>query len=333
MIRKTIKTIKTIKASAVLALLLGSATAIADYPIGVQDSFIIPNTPFGAVQNLDVLNNDSGENLRVVEVNDWTVNGGRATIFQGPYYQTPFGRHVRYIPKIGFTGEDSFWYVFEDAQGRKNAARVVVNVLPVSNTPYPNPRDDTASVQKNKTIRLQVLENDVSSPEFSAGGTHSITAFSETSAGGQVKVVPGSNSLSYTPPKDFTGDDQFTYTVSVQTDRFAFATKQATVKINVTDYYTAGPYPYSRPDNAIKAAGTRTASIYPLDNDVGRGLRISNSGLSYSFEGGQWYVSGGNDKQILYTAPNGFTGEDKIYYILEDELGRKNWGVVTINVQ
>ena len=327
----------TIKISAALALFLSSSSIMAAYPVGVQDSFIVPNlnnNNGAGQQTLDVLNNDTGDNLRIIEVNDWTVNGGRATIFQGPYYTAPFGRYIRYTPRAGFTGQDSFWYAFEDAQGRTNAARVIVNVLPNSDTPYPNPRNDEVTVQQGKTIRIQALENDVTSPEFTSGGTQSISAFTQSTSGGRVERAPGANSLSYTPRNGFTGKDQFTYTVSIQTDRFSFATKQATVNINVTSGYSAGPYPYTKPDTATSSSGSSSIAIYPLDNDIGRGLRIANSGQAYSSKGGRWFVSGGNDKAIIYSAPSSqFTGIDKIYYIIEDELGRKNWGVVSINIQ
>ena len=68
---------------------------------------------------VDVLDNDVGEDLTLIAVNDWTVNGGRAYIE---------GINIRYTPPSDFIGEDSFWYDFEDAQGRKNSAQVFVNV-------------------------------------------------------------------------------------------------------------------------------------------------------------------------------------------------------------
>ena len=281
-----------------------------------------------------MLNNDTGDNLRIIRVNDWTVNGGRATIFQGPYYRAPVGRYIRYKPRVGFTGQDSFWYAFEDAQGRTNAARVFVNVLANSSKPYPNPRNDAVTVQRGKTIRIQALENDATSPEFTLEGTQSISAFNQSKSGGKVTRVTGANSLSYTPPNGFTGNDQFNYTVRVQSGRFASATRQATVKIRVTNGYTGGPYPFTRPDNIKSARASGTIAIYPLDNDVGKGLRLVNNGQAFSSKGGRWLVSGGNDKAIIYSAPSGqFTGVDKIYYVIEDELGRKNWGAVSINIR
>jgi len=97
---------------------------------------------------------------------------------------------------------------------------------------------------------------------------------------------------------------------------------------------------YTKPDN-VKARSNianGTIAIYPLDNDIGQGLRISSESNQpeyvngYSARGNFWFTSGGNFKQILYN-PRSLNGEDKIYYIIEDALGRKNWGVITINIE
>lgn len=68
---------------------------------------------------VDVLQNDSGENLKLTAVNDWTVSGGRARIEDS---------YIRYTPPKNYSGRDSFWYNFEDAQGRANATQVFVDV-------------------------------------------------------------------------------------------------------------------------------------------------------------------------------------------------------------
>jgi len=71
-----------------------------------------------------VLDNDIGDRLSLTEVNDWTVKAGRASIQ---------GDSVVYTPKTGFVGQDSFWYNFVDARGRKNSTQVKVNVTDSAN--------------------------------------------------------------------------------------------------------------------------------------------------------------------------------------------------------
>ena len=87
----------------------GWPSATADYA----------STKSTATVTVKVLDNDSGESLKLNSVNDWTVGSGRARIEDN---------YIRYTPALGFSGQDSFWYDFEDAQGRKNSTQVFVNV-------------------------------------------------------------------------------------------------------------------------------------------------------------------------------------------------------------
>ena len=82
--------------------------------------------------SIPVLDNDVGDRLKLIEVNDWTVNGGRASIA---------GNNVVYRPKQDYVGQDSFWYNFIDARGRKNSTQVKVTITSSSITEYkPAPR-------------------------------------------------------------------------------------------------------------------------------------------------------------------------------------------------
>lgn len=77
-------------------------------------------TPKNVSVNVPVLANDVGQELVLLEVNSTTLALG-STVIQGDL--------VVYTPPNGFTGEDSFWYVFSDAQGRTNSAQVKVTVI------------------------------------------------------------------------------------------------------------------------------------------------------------------------------------------------------------
>ena len=66
---------------------------------------------------IDVLANDSGRNLKIMEVDD--PKHGTARIK---------GNRIKYTPAPGFTGSDSFWYQLVDATGYKDAALIVVFV-------------------------------------------------------------------------------------------------------------------------------------------------------------------------------------------------------------
>jgi hypothetical protein len=65
-----------------------------------------------------------------------------------------------------------------------------------------------------------------------------------------------------------------------------------------------------------------------LANDTGSGLQLSAPN-AYSLNGGNVALV---SNQIRYTPKAGFTGDDKLWYTFNDELGRTNWGEVTITV-
>lgn len=92
----------------------GSGASV--YPVAVDDwSTTRRNTPV----NINALANDIGIGLRMNKVNQYSVNGATITINNN---------QLRYTPKTGYTGNDSFWYSFKDSQGRTNSAKVTVYV-------------------------------------------------------------------------------------------------------------------------------------------------------------------------------------------------------------
>ena len=88
------------------------------YPIANADNF---TTPQNTARTLDILANDSTSGgIAIDTLFAYSAEGGSTA-------RTSDGK-VLYTPKAGFTGEDNFWYVMIDAQGRTNSAQVKVNV-------------------------------------------------------------------------------------------------------------------------------------------------------------------------------------------------------------
>jgi hypothetical protein len=67
--------------------------------------------------SINVLSNDSGSGLMIVEVDN--PNHGTAMIM---------GNSIKYTPAAGFTGTDSFWYGIKDDKGYETSALIVVYV-------------------------------------------------------------------------------------------------------------------------------------------------------------------------------------------------------------
>ena len=331
---KIIMISKLIKHSAMALALVIPVVAIADYPVGYQDQYFVRA---GAVQRMEVLHNDSGESLKISGVNSWSKNGGRISIDTSERDSKP--RRLQYTAPANFVGQDEFWYVLEDSQGRTNAAKVNISVLPEDANAL-DPQQDTAWVEKNTSVRIDVLKNDgvtVGSGPWWNGEIVSFNAWSRN--GGRIKRADtdeNTQQLEYTPPTGFVGVDEFWYTMKSDNNRSAVP-HSAKVTINVTEHSSAGPYPIGNADNlTVYTASTVNINVryYPLDNDVGRNLRIvERSG--WSQKGGSYRVV--SDGQLQYFPPSNFIGsssenKDKIWYVIEDELGRKNWSVINFTI-
>ena len=309
------------KGSLAISAFCISTTALANYPIAVQDKFTALSNQ---TQTLDVLANDIGENLRLIESNSWTVKGGRTSLSSTTELRK---RSIRYTAPAGFSGKDEFWYVFEDEQGRTNAAKVIVTVRPEGSPPL-LPGNDEVNVQQNKSIRINVMKND-------SGPFGRIVEFNEWSEkGGKVTKLEGfanrfSPYLTYTPAEGFVGTDTFWYVVGgSDPDGFKNAAK---VTVNVTKTSNAGAYPTGTPDNLkyVQGGNLLTTSYYPLDNDTGSELRFVGS-QGYSEKGGTYSL--GTRGNMSYFPRSGFSGQDRVWYVFEDALGRSNWSVVTFTV-
>ena len=88
-------------------------------PVANADNF---TTRRNTAATLDILANDTASGgIAISTLYAYTAKGGTTTKVNGK---------VRYTPKTNFTGEDNFWYVMIDAQGRTNSAQVKINVAP-----------------------------------------------------------------------------------------------------------------------------------------------------------------------------------------------------------
>ena len=276
------------------------------YPSGVEDEV---STPRDTAAIFDVLANDIGVGLTLNSTSAWTNQGGRASISNGK---------IAYTPKAGFAGEDELWYVFSDAIGRTNSARVVITVtgVNVDAGPYPSGVEDTESTAKNTAATFDVLANDI-------GVGLTLTSTSAwTNKGGRASVSNGK--IAYTPKQDFTGEDELWYVFSDVIGR----TNSARVVITVTGVGTdAGPYP-SGTEDTVSTVKNTAAEFDVLANDVGVGLTLTSTS-PWTDKGGRASISNG---EIAYTPKTDFVGEDELWYVFTDAIGRTNSAKVTIMV-
>ena len=336
-----------------------SFSAKADWPVAVTDRVAF-HPSYGDFFKIDVLLNDIGKGLKIKEFNDWSENGARVTS------NNPERLLYRYRQPTDFVGEDGFWYVIEDEQGRTNAARVIVDVKS-ADLPLPYPEDDNIDVPRDTSIRINVLENDLFTKyiplEVTETGTRVtvnrggfINTFNEWSEkGGRIEKVLAYEfedylgrddkeyHLKYTPPPGFVGVDTFWYTIKDKDFKLAGTNADAAkVTVNVLpDNNITTPYPVANPDQRIFICGQRgcgrTTSISVLRNDVGQNLLIKLNS-AWSLKGGEVDLLRIDPKfqpSVKYRAGSIDLSEpnfkDTVWYIIEDQFGRQNWSAIDIS--
>ena len=316
-------TIKVFSKIALSSALLIAFPALADWPVGVADSASTHQSLID--KRIDVLANDIGDNLKITAANSWSEKGGRITFTEDYLMYTG----------VSVVGEDAFWYVLTDDQGRTNAAKVTMTVKARASR-YPDPQNDAVKVSKDTSIRIDVIKNDI-------GNIPQITTFSEASEQGGTIVKVDVNSsfpqLEYTPPQGFVGTDTFSYTVTNAGSPAVNQNNSAQVTVEVSEENSSGDYPQTSPESLVvnsNCFGGYCQSVYipVLRNDSGKNLKlILNS--PWSLKGADLRplpFSTSIDPVLVYQPKVGMQGEDKVWYVIEDEIGRKNWGVVTIDL-
>ena len=94
---------------------LNAAIRVSGYPKANADKVRVSRQ--SNKLRINVLSNDQGYKLKVVDINKRSASGARVSLKNDmAVYQIP--RH--------FSGEDSFWYTLEDKSGRQHSAKVIV---------------------------------------------------------------------------------------------------------------------------------------------------------------------------------------------------------------
>jgi hypothetical protein len=184
---------------------------VNDSPVAVGDNLQgQEDTIFGG----NVLANDLDIDGDVLSVVNATAPSS------GTLDMNPDGSYS-YTPVADFVGTDSFQYLATDGSGGYAMGTVMLTVTQVNDAPTAN--DDFAYTTLSQPVLVKVLENDsdIDSGELNVG---SVGAASH----GTVTIRPDGKGVIYTPSNGYSGNDEFTYTV---TD--GSLTDSATVTIKV----------------------------------------------------------------------------------------------------
>ncbi len=224
--------------------------AVKAQPAAAADSYSTQtNTPF-LVASPGVLENDSAANngdLTALPLR-MPSHGSLALNADGSFL---------YIPDAGFTGADRFTYTAKEGAAEAPPAAVTIAV----NSHMLLARADRYSTARNKSLSVAapgVLDNDTDA------NSHSLTAITENAPSHGTVALRADGSFIYTPDKDYTGTDSFTY----KADDGAEDSAPATVTLQVTTH--AGP-----PE---KIYGERSAEAETLSSYTEKVLARTPSG-------------------------------------------------------
>jgi Ca2+-binding RTX toxin-like protein/serine/threonine protein phosphatase PrpC len=235
---------------------------------------------------------------------------------------------VIYTPRSGFTGADSFTYTATDGKGGDTIARVNVTVnapgagaqqaqlqaVAQGANAVPIARADSATTAEDRAVTINVLANDTdaNNDALTLNGVGTPT---------NGTAVIQNNQIVYTPKADWSGTDNFTYTVS--DGKGGFSVSQ--VQVSVTPVNDA---PIVAADAASTTAG-KTVTINLLANDRDpEGDTLSVKSVGQGANGSVFVLN----NQAVYTPKPNWSGTDTFTYTATDGKGGDTVGQVTVTV-
>ena len=295
-------------------------------PIAAGDS-AIGNA--GSAIDIDVLANDSDPDGDPLTLSIFkTSDNGKAEVSHNGTPDNPKDDFITYTPNPNFSGPDVFVYQISDGKGGTAVTKVEVTVDPNRS---PIASGDAATVNAGSAIDINVLAND-SEPD---GDPLNLSIF-RAASNGKAEVNnngtpdnPQDDSITYTPNRDFSGDDIFLYQVSDGKGGTAVTKVEVTVK-------AVNKLPIASADSAIANQDSAIA-IDVLSNDSdpdGDPLTLS---IATNPSHGQALVKNGIPGAaigdfILYTPNPNFHGADYLTYQVSDSQGGTATAKVNLTV-
>ncbi len=295
-----------------------AAASASPWPTSTEDNAV---TSTNQSISIDVLANDVGEGLTLTKVNDWSVNGGRATI-------NADGTSVTYTPRADYEGSDVFWYDFQDSEGRTNAAKVNIRIEgDVTEQPdaWPTAQEDFIHIKSGNSYYVSYQTVDVLANDVGVGLT--ITSVNEWTRNGNIVSVSDDgktlNFRVFRPQSEWPMLDEFWYVFEDNWGR----KNAGKVKVLLSTEDKPEAWPTATTDTAQTTTNT-PVKIDVLANDTGLGLSIKSVNES-SVGWGKIVIDG---DELSYTPRTDFEGEDEFWYVFEDAWGRTNSAKVVVNV-
>jgi len=273
-------------------------------PTAFDDSAIVDED---SIDNpIDVLANDidpDGDSLTITSVS--LPNNGSVT---------SNGLYVFYTPNADFSGSDTCIYTISDGNGGTATATVNITINPLNDNPQAS--NDTATVSEDSnSTQIDVLTNDVDID----GDDLDITAVSTPSHGTATYTA---DYVYYSPDPDYSGADQFSYTISDGNG----GSDSATVYVTVTG---VNDPPVANDDVVTVVEDSADNQIDVLANDTDPdGDDLDIAGVTQPSHGLITYTA----DYVYYTPDGDYTGTDQFSYSITDNNGGSDIATVTITI-
>lgn len=212
------------------------------------------------------------------------------------------GRELVYVPQAGYHGPDNFSFVAIDNEGaRSDPAKIEVLVASVNDVPVA----DTKRIQTDEDVETSVNLSGTDSDGSIAG--YEVVQYP---GNGQIRVE-GSR-ISYTPNRDFHGQDTFTYRVIDDENATSVPVSVHIVVNSVNDAPIAHPSSWiAQEDSSVNI----TLSGQDNDNNIAKYEIVSHPRHGS--------ISGGGANWIYRPNPN-FHGDDSFTFKTIDEDNRSS---------
>lgn len=218
---------------------------------------------------------------------------------------------ITYTPDPDFNGSDSFTYTVDDLHGGTSAPRTVsITVTAVNDAP--EAEGDAASTDEDTPLLIDVAGNDTDVDDGDAVDPATIVIVTLPADG---SAVLETGEVRYTPDADFSGTDQFTYTIE---DGQGAVSNVATVMINVAGVNDA---PQAADDTAATDEDLAVViDVLVNDTDVDGVLDPASAAVLDAPEHGTTAVDALSGA-ITYTPEADFNGTDTFTYAVRDNGG------------
>jgi uncharacterized repeat protein (TIGR01451 family) len=326
----------TAEPTATSATVTITVTSVPDTPEAADDSYSVDEDSSLSVPADGVLGNDTDpDNLTA------PYNGGLSVTtpaVSGPSHAQSFNLNSNgsfsYQPDDDYYGPDSFDYEVCDGTSRCDTATVNITVNPVDDTPVA--ADDSDTTDEDTPVTIDVLANDTDPDNLSVPFNAGLTVDDIPNPASNGTVTNNGTDVTYAPDANWSGSDQFTYTVcdgSTPIPLCDSATVFVTVN-SVPDTPSAADDSYSVDEDNTLSVPVDGVLSNDIDND---NLPPSNAGLTVttpavSAPSHAQSFSLNSNGSFSYQPDDDYNGPDSFDYEVCDGTSRCDTATVSINI-